>query len=79
MLDLLNIIIFFMAFSTLFIVFSKRLVYSILALSMFSFLLTIAYFILQAPDIAITEAALGVGLSTLIFLTAVKKIKGTKK
>jgi Predicted subunit of the Multisubunit Na+/H+ antiporter len=42
----------------------------------FSFLLALEFFILQAPDVAIAEAAIGAGLSTAILLIA---IKGTKR
>lgn len=60
------------------VVFSKRLFTSLVFLSLFSMLLTLKYITLRAPDVAITEAALGTGLTTLVYLVAIKKT-GRKK
>ena len=57
------------------VVLSGNLIRSLIWLSTFSLLLTFHYVLLQAPDVAITEAALGTGLSTLVFLTAIRKTR----
>jgi uncharacterized MnhB-related membrane protein len=47
-----------------------------------SLLLSIEFYILQAPDVAIAEAAIGAGLSTAIYLfalRAVRKVQPGKK
>ncbi len=59
------------------IVFSRNLIRSLIWLSTFSVLLTLQYVLLRAPDVAITEAALGTGLSTLVFLTAIRKTRAS--
>jgi energy-converting hydrogenase B subunit D len=59
------------------VVFSRNLVNAVIASSVFSMFLTLKYFTLNAPDVAITEAALGAGLSTLVFLVALYKTKET--
>lgn len=41
-------------------------------LGIFSFLITIYYCLLGAPDVAITEAAVGASMSTIFFLNALK-------
>ncbi len=64
--------------ATINVVFSKKLLTSLVFLSIFSMLLTLKYITLKAPDVAITEAALGTGLTTLIYLVAIKKT-GRKK
>jgi len=46
------------------------------ALGVFSFLLSLEFYILQAPDVAIAEAGIGAGLTTAIFILA---IKGTSR
>ncbi|HJK58853.1 MAG TPA: DUF4040 domain-containing protein [Methanocorpusculum sp.] len=38
----------------------------------FSFLLALEVFILQAPDVAIAEAAIGAGISTAILIIAIR-------
>lgn len=43
---------------------------SVILLSVYSLLMALAYLVLGAPDVAITEAAIGAGISTLLFLAA---------
>lgn len=62
----------FMLGMTAVVVFSRRLITALIGLSLFSMLLTLMYVLLHAPDVALTEAALGVGLSTLVFLIAIR-------
>ncbi|MFA5621977.1 MAG: hydrogenase subunit MbhD domain-containing protein [Thermovirgaceae bacterium] len=59
----------------------RDLLSSVISLAVFSLLLALEYFILQAPDVAIAEAAIGAGLSTAIYiitLGACKALKGPK-
>ena len=39
----------------------------------------ICYVLLGAPDVAMTEASIGSGLSTLIFLYAIRRTAGAKE
>ena len=59
--------------ATAMVVFCKQMMHAVIASSVFSMFLTLKYFTLNAPDVAITEAALGAGLSTLVFLVAIYK------
>ena len=68
-----NLLLFFMLIAAVVLVASPRLIHSLIALCVFSSLLTMQYVFLMAPDVAITEAALGAGLSTLVYLTAIRK------
>lgn len=54
----------------------KDLIAAAIAFAVFSFMLALEFFILQAPDVAIAEAAIGAGISTAILIIA---IKGTKR
>lgn len=54
----------------------KDLLGAVISLSIMSLLLSLEFYILQAPDVAIAEAAIGAGLTTAIFVLA---IKGTKR
>ncbi len=40
---------------------------------------SVLYVLLSAPDVAMTEAAIGSGLTTMIFLYTIKKTQGVKK
>ena len=54
----------------------KDLVSAAIAFGAFSFLLALEFYLLQAPDVAIAEAAIGAGLTTAAFMIA---IRGTSK
>ena len=59
---LLMIILGFMAIG------SKKLINSIIYLSIMSMLAVVSFVIMRAPDVAITEAVIGSGLVTAIFV-----------
>ena len=54
----------------------KDLLAASIAFAAFSLLLSLEFYILQAPDVAIAEAGIGAGLTTAIFIIA---IRGTKR
>ena len=58
---------------------SKDLLYASIYLAAVSVMASIIFVLLQAPDIALTEAAVGAGLSTFIFIAAVKKTERREK
>lgn len=53
----------------------KKLLPSVIALSVASLLLSLEFYILHAPDVAMAEAAIGAGLTMAIFIFA---IRGTR-
>lgn len=53
----------------------EKLLPSVIALSVASLLLSLEFYILQAPDVAMAEAAIGAGLTMAIFIFA---IRGTR-
>lgn len=73
-----NLLLLFMLATAIVLVATPRLIHSLMALCIFSSLLTMQYVFLKAPDVAITEAALGAGLSTLVYLTAIRKTAPNK-
>ena len=54
---------------------NKSLVVGIIAAGAVSLFASILYLLLAAPDVAMTEAAIGSGLSTIIFFYVLNKIK----
>jgi len=54
---------------------SRSLIVSVVAVGVVSLFASVLYLFLSAPDVAMTEAAIGAGLSTVIFLYAVKKTR----
>ncbi len=50
----------------------RDLLSAAISFGVFSFLLSLEFLILQAPDVAIAEAAIGAGLTTAIFILAIR-------
>lgn len=55
-----------------FAVWFKDLLSSAISLGVFSLMMALEFFILQAPDVAIAEAAIGAALSTAIYIIAIR-------
>ena len=75
-------ILILVALAGFFAVWFRDLISSVISLAALSLLLSIEFYILQAPDVAIAEAAIGAGLSTAIYLfalRAVRKVQPKKK
>jgi uncharacterized MnhB-related membrane protein len=56
-------------------VFLKDLVAAVIASGAVGLLASIVYLFVAAPDVAMTEAAIGSGLTTVVFLYAVGRIR----
>ena len=54
----------------------EKLLSSVIALGVTGVFAAAAFLLLHAPDVAISEAAVGAALSPLIFIFALRKIKG---
>ena len=69
----IGILSLIMVITAIFAVIQKDLLLAIIATSIISLILSILFYFLQAPDVALTEAAIGVALSTIIFIITLKK------
>ena len=58
--------------------FSKKLLNSILIFMSYSLIMSIIWILLESPDLAITEAAVGAGVTSLLFFITLKKIHAMK-
>ena len=54
----------------------KKLLSSVIALGATGIFVAASFLVMHAPDVAISEAAVGAALSPLIFLVTLKKIRG---
>ena len=73
MIDIIQILVLIgIIASGVMIVQMKDLIAATVAFAALSFLLSIEFYILQAPDVAIAEAAVGAGLSTAIYIIAIR-------
>ncbi len=58
--------------------FSKNLLNSILIYMSYSLIMSILWVCLESPDLAITEAAVGAGVTSILFFATLKKIQAIR-
>jgi len=68
-------LIILLIIAAVFAITQKDLILAVIGASAVSIVLSILFYILQAPDVALTEAAIGVALTTIIFVITIKKTK----
>ena len=70
------ILIFFlivlMVGAAIYAIVQKDLLYAVIATGVISLVLSAIFLLLQAPDVALTEAAIGIALTTIIFVFAIR-------
>ncbi len=69
---LISILLLLMIAASVYSIVQKDLLYAVMATGIISLILSILYFLLQAPDVALTEAAIGVALTTIIFVITIR-------
>ena len=58
---------------------SKNLLVSLVIYMAYSVIMSIIWALLEAPDLAITEAAVGAGVSSVLLFLTLKKIRSIRK
>ena len=53
---------------------TKKLLTSLIIFMAYSLVMSIVWLILESPDLAITEAAVGAGVTSILFFTTLKRI-----
>ena len=61
------------------VAFTKDLLTSIVIFMSYSLIMCIIWILLQSPDLAITEAAVGAGVTIILFFITLKKIRAIRK
>ena len=54
--------------------FSKNLLNSIIIFMSYSLVMSMVWILIESPDLAITEAAVGAGITSVLFFVTLKKI-----
>jgi len=76
------LVIFFgilMIVAAVFAIQTKNLLTAVIVAGVVSLLASVLYLLMHAPDVAMTEAAIGSGLTTVVFLFTLKRIKTEKE
>lgn len=69
-----NILLIFLLVCAISVSLSKNLLNSILIFMSYSLIMSIIWILLESPDLAITEAAVGAGVTSILFFITLKKI-----
>lgn len=59
--------------------FARDLLTSIVIFMSYSLIMCVIWILLQSPDLAITEAAVGAGVTSILFFITLKKIRAIRK
>ena len=72
------LLLLILIFCALAAVLCRRLVSAVIIFMAYSAVMSIVWFLLESPDLAVTEAAVGAGVTTLLFFLTLRKINGLK-
>jgi len=53
---------------------SRKMLTAVIIFMSYSLIMSIIWVLLEAPDLAITEAAVGAGVTTVLFFVALKRV-----
>ena len=73
------ILLGFLVICAISVSFSKNLLNSILIFMSYSLVMSLIWILLESPDLAITEAAVGAGVTSLLFFVTLKKIRAMEE
>ena len=74
-----TILLFGLVICAIAVSFSKNLLNSILIFMSYSLMMSVIWILLESPDLAITEAAVGAGVTSLLFFITLKKVQAIKE
>jgi len=66
LLNILGVLVFFI----------RNLFTAVILMAVFSLISSLLFFVLHAPDVALTEAAVGAGITTFLYIWIIYKITG---
>ena len=73
------ILVIFLILCAVAVCLNKNLLTSIVIFMSYSVIMCLLWIILESPDLAITEAAVGAGVTSVLFFVTLKKIKAIRK
>jgi uncharacterized MnhB-related membrane protein len=58
---------------------TQNLLGAVIIFMVYSLMMALLWERMNAPDLAITEAAVGAGITSILFIVALRRIRGSKK
>lgn len=78
MLYLLSLLVLVMLVVGVAVIFVKNILNAVILSTVVSLIASIIFLFIAAPDVAITEAAIGAALTTVVFVIAIKRTRSEK-
>ena len=75
----IGILLLFLVICAISVSVTRNLLISIIIFMSYSLIMSIIWFVLESPDLAITEAAVGAGVTGILFYVTLKKIHAIKE
>lgn len=72
---ILTILLVLLVICAVAVSFTKKILPCILVFMFYSLITATIWLVIQSPDLAITDAAVGAGITTVLYLLALKRIK----
>ena len=76
---MISVFLFILVVMAVYALEMRDLINSVIMLAVFSLLMSLVFYYLKAPDVAMAEAAVGAGVSTVIFVTAIHRTGGGRE
>lgn len=73
------LLLLFLVICAISVSFSKNLLNAVLIFMSYSLAMSVIWLLLESPDLAITEAAVGAGVTSLLFFVTLKKVHAIEK
>ena len=68
-------LLLFLIFCSIAVSFSRNLLVSIVIYMAYGLMMAVVWLMMESPDLAVTEAAVGAGVTSILFFVVLKKIR----
>jgi len=72
-------LLIFLIVCALAVSFTRKVISAVIIFMSYSIVMSIVWVLLEAPDLALTEAAIGAGITSVLFFLAIKRINSMGK
>ena len=73
------LLLVFLIVCALAVSFTRKVISAVIIFMSYSIIMSIIWVLLEAPDLALTEAAIGAGITSVLFFLAIKRINSMGK
>jgi len=74
-----GILLIFLIACSISVSFTKKIVSAVIIFMSYSVIMSIIWLLLESPDLALTEAAVGAGITSILFFLVIKRINAMEE